>query len=110
MIDWRRIADLRAEIGADDFSEVVDMFIDEVECEIATLRGGCCADTLEARLHYLKGSALNLGFTSFAEFCQRGESAAAAGQAGKIDLPGTIDSFDASKVEFISGLRQRASP
>ncbi|MEX1233633.1 MAG: Hpt domain-containing protein [Roseovarius sp.] len=104
MIDWARVAELRAEIGADDFFEVVELFLEEVEGEIDDLRAGCPASALEARLHFLKGGALNLGFTAFAELCQRGETAAAARRADEVDLDATMSSFDASKVAFIEGL------
>ncbi len=104
MIDWKRVAELRDEIGAEDFGEVVDLFLEEVEGEIAVLRGGCAEDALESRLHFLKGSALNLGFRAFSTLCQNGESAAAAGQPQRVDLPATLASFDDSKAEFMAGL------
>ena len=104
MIDWKRIAELRDEIGGEDFGEVVDLFLDEVEGEIALLRGGCAEDALESRLHFLKGSALNLGFRAFSILCQSGESAAAKGRPEDVDLHATLASFDASKVVFLAGL------
>lgn len=103
MIDWTRVAELRDEIGAEDFGEVIEIFLEEVEGEIDALRGGAQTD-LEARLHFLKGSALNLGFRAFSELCQHGETAAAAGQTDQINLPETVQSFDLSKAEFLSGM------
>ncbi|WP_442970022.1 hypothetical protein [Roseovarius sp. ZX-A-9] len=41
MIDWSRVAELRSEIGAEDFDEVVELFLEEVEAEISVLRAGC---------------------------------------------------------------------
>jgi HPt (histidine-containing phosphotransfer) domain-containing protein len=104
MIDWARIAELRAEIGAEDFSEVVELFLEEVEGEINQLRAGCADNALEARLHFLKGGALNLGFSTFSELCQQGETAAADGRAHDVDLEATIACFDASRHAFIDGL------
>jgi HPt (histidine-containing phosphotransfer) domain-containing protein len=104
MIDWTRIEELRTEIGAEDFGEVVKLFLEEVEGEIALLRGGCPNDELESRLHFLKGSALNLGFRQFSAMCQAGESAAATGYPERVDLPATVASYDASKADFIAGL------
>jgi HPt (histidine-containing phosphotransfer) domain-containing protein len=104
MIDWKRIAELRDEIGAEDFSEVVALFLEEVDGEIALLRDSCADDALESRLHFLKGSALNLGFREFAALCQAGESAAAAGRPQSVDLPAILASYEASKADFIAGL------
>ncbi|PVA10754.1 histidine kinase [Pelagivirga sediminicola] len=109
MIDWARITELRDEIGADDFCDVVVLFLEEVEEEICQLRDGCETAQLEARLHMLKGSALNLGFRTFSEFCQRAETAAANGQHAQIDMPATLASFDASKTAFLSGLERLKS-
>lgn len=106
MIDWDRVAELRDEIGEEDFGEVVELFLEEVEDEIEVLRGGCAPDTLEAKLHFLKGSALNLGFLQFSALCQNGESAAARGDFDAIDLPGTLASFDRSRAEFLDGLKR----
>ena len=102
MIDWIRVTELRDEIGAEDFDEVVALFLEEVETEIDALRVGVAPDQLEAKLHFLKGSALNLGFAEFSALCQSGESAAEAYDL--IDLPATLGSFDRSKSEFLGGL------
>ncbi|MCZ4352067.1 Hpt domain-containing protein [Roseovarius aestuarii] len=104
MIDWGRVAELRDEIGAEDFGDVIDLFLDEVEGEIASLQSGCPKEELESKLHFLKGSALNLGFNSFSNLCQAGETAAASGDYDTIDLKSTLDSFAASKAAFIDGL------
>ena len=37
MIDWKRVADLRDEIGADGFAEVADMFLEEAEGALRAL-------------------------------------------------------------------------
>ena len=33
MIDWNRVAALREEVGAEDFDEVVELFLQEVDEE-----------------------------------------------------------------------------
>lgn len=106
MIDWNRVYELRREIGADDFGEVVELFLDEVEEGIATLREGAPLDTLESHLHFLKGSALNLGFVRFAEMCQAGESAASQGVADQVNVTDVLDSYEASKAAFLNGLNK----
>ena len=79
MIDWGRVRDLRSEIGAEDFAEVVAMFLDEADEVIARLTAERGAKALESDLHFLKGAALNLGFDALAAICQDGERRAAAG-------------------------------
>ena len=102
MIDWERIAELRDEIGDEDFGEVVELFLDEVEESLTRLRTAPDVTTLEEDLHFLKGSALNLGFAEFGAICFAGEKAAAAGAADSIDVSAVIDAYDASKTEFMS--------
>lgn len=107
LIDWRRVAELRDEIGADGFEDVVALFLEEVDEAIAQLTGSRGAAELEAALHFLKGSALNLGFAGFATLCARGEAQAAAGQAGSIDLTAVRDSYARSRTAFTTGLPDR---
>jgi HPt (histidine-containing phosphotransfer) domain-containing protein len=104
MIDWNRIKTLRDEIGEDDFPDVVEIFIEEVTEMISNLRETSQIETLGADLHALKGSALNLGFRSFSQLCQVGETAAANGDAETIELPPILDCYDVSKEAFLSGL------
>ena len=57
-------------------------------------------ETLEEDMHFLKGSALNLGFAHFSNLCQAGETAAKNGQAEKICLDDVFESYAASKSIF----------
>lgn len=107
MIEWSRVAELRDEIGYDDFFEVVDLFIEEVAEGIGTLNGKLSASEIERTLHFLKGSALNLGFTEFAARCHQGEVNAAKGNTDQINLPGITESFLLSKNEFLAALKTR---
>lgn len=104
MIDWERVSTLRAEIGEEDFEEVVPLFIEEVTGIIDTLRDTPDLGQLEEDLHALKGSALNLGFTDFSTLCHRGEALSARGKAAEVDVPAIVASFEASKAAFTSGL------
>lgn len=64
MIDWTRVAELRAEIGAEDFDEVAELFLMEVEDTLSRLsRASADVTQMQELLHFLKGSALNLGFS-----------------------------------------------
>ena len=103
MIDWTRVTDLRDEIGADDFDEVVDMFLEEADDVITRISPGDGAKSLEADLHFLKGAALNLGFAEFATLCQDGERRAALGQ-GDIDVAAVQYCYAQSKTALTAGI------
>lgn len=105
MIDWDRVASLRDEIGAMDFAEVVEMFLGEADEVVGRLRVGKPDPTLEAELHALKGSALNLGFAELALLCSSGERQANVGE--RVDLARVTLSYAESRLEFESGLEER---
>lgn len=100
MIDWDRVTQLQDEVGEDDFQEVVDIFLDEMNEELETLVPGMTAKELEAKLHSLKGAALNLGFSQFAELCRVGEETARGGQTDSIDTAAITSCYRASMEEF----------
>lgn len=105
MIDWPRVNELRDEVGAEDFDEVVDLFLEEVEEVIERLRALTDVSQLEQDLHFLKGSALSLGFQAFSDLCQTGERLSAQGQADTVDVTEIVTSFDLSKSVFLSDLK-----
>jgi histidine phosphotransfer protein HptB len=55
MIDWKRVEELKEEIGIDGFVEVVDMFLDEAEGAVRALISGLPEGEVEGQLHFLKG-------------------------------------------------------
>ena len=96
MIDWDRVTELQNEIGEEDFVEVGQLFIAEMEDKlqdmaVAATRG---ADDY----HYLRGSAANLGLVEFAELCGLAESTAKTG--GCPDFAVVRDSFTRSIAEM----------
>jgi HPt (histidine-containing phosphotransfer) domain-containing protein len=103
MIDWERVKELRREIGADDFAEVVQMFMQEADEAVSRLSPGLTAKAIEADLHYLKGAALNLGFTALSGLCQEGERRAAAGSTD-VDLAAIHSVYADSKHAFEKNL------
>lgn len=109
MIDWNRVTTLRDEVGADSFSEVVAVFLDEVDEVIARLRGAPDLANVERDLHFLKGSALNLGFEALAALCQQGERLAAEGRAAGVDLSAIVAAYEESRESFLDGLDSRAA-
>ncbi len=108
MIDWTRVDELCGEIGYDGFAEVVELFLDEVEEVVMRIGAAPNPATYEQDLHFLKGSAWNLGFADFGALCQDGERKAASGQAASVDIRAVINSYGASKAVFIDGLAQMA--
>ncbi len=106
MIDWKRVKELQDEIGPDGFAEVADMFLEEADQAVHALVQGLTAAAVEAQLHFLKGSALNLGLSDLAALCQEGERMAAAGQGAAVDLARVADVYHLSRAQLTGGLAQ----
>lgn len=108
MIHWQRVNQLRDEVGADEFDEVVQIFFEEVEEVIGRIKADTGRTALDQNLHFLKGGAASLGFQKLAELCQQGELSAAAGSAQSVDLDAIIESFRQSRQLFQTGLQQNS--
>jgi hypothetical protein len=108
VIDWTRVHELRSEIGEAGFAEVVELFLDEVEAVVMRLGSAPDPGRYEEDLHFLKGSAWNLGFRDFGAVCQDGERKAAAGRAAEIQIGAVLDSYGDSKRAFMAGLSDSA--
>ena len=104
MIDWKRVRELRDEIGAEDFGEVVEIFLEEVDEIVDRMASAPDPARYEEDLHFLKGSALNLGFRAFAELCADGERKSAAGDQASVDLPEVLSNYKTSKAQFLQQL------
>jgi histidine phosphotransfer protein HptB len=109
MIDWKRVDELREEIGADGFAEVADMFLEEADQAVRTLVAGLPPDQVEGQLHFLKGSALNLGLSDLAAICQDGERKAAAGLGGSVDLAEVARVYQHSRQVLLGGIAAGAA-
>ena len=107
MIDWARVNELKNDLGAGDFGEIIDLFLEEVEEVIDRLRRFPDPGSLEQELHFLKGSALNLGFDHMGSLCAQGEDQAASGRADTIPIAQIVSVFDVSKSEFLSQVGAR---
>lgn len=106
MIDWDRVTALRDEVGPEDFDEVVEIFLQEVDEEIETLATAEPPTELSEKLHFLKGSALNLGFRQFSSLCQSGEATLAAGSE-PVDIDALMTSYQTSRTTFLAELEQK---
>lgn len=98
LVNWGRVAELEAEIGADDFGEVVEIFLEECDAAAARLPE---TEALEADLHFLRGAAMNLGLDAMAVACQDGERAAGEGRGAEVDRDGIARLYDASREAFL---------
>jgi len=108
MIDWTRVAELRDEIGAEDFGEIVDLFLVEVDSAIDRLAAGAGNPEIVAdQMHFLKGAGLNLGFEALSSLCRDGEKAAQNGDANKFSADQVRDVFEASRLCFEQDFPQR---
>lgn len=108
MIDWSRVDELVDEIGAEDFAEVVDLFLDEVEIAIVALEK-CEGNPVvtEEQMHFLKGASLNLGFADLAALCLKGENSAAAGAPDAVSPKEVRNTFEVSRRKFEQDLPGR---
>jgi histidine phosphotransfer protein HptB len=103
-IDWQRVDDLASEIGRDAVVEVVAMFLEETDAVIARMAN---APPTPDDFHFLKGSALNLGLTAFADLCQQGElQTRGAADAGDLRAD-TLVRYGAAKSALLTGIAAR---
>ena len=110
MIDWEQVKELESEIGAEDFGDIFEVFIEEVDEAIAALDGATLSgDDLASAMHFLKGSSANLGFSDLAEYCSVSEKNAQSGADEDVDLKKVVALYEASKAEFISDAKNHIS-
>ncbi|GGE55558.1 Hpt domain-containing protein [Actibacterium pelagium] len=105
MIDWNRVDELREEVGEEAFEEVVALFLEEVDETVAGISAISDAAQVRDVLHFLKGSALNLGFQSLADYCRDGESKVDQGKTVELTL--VIDRYRDSRRAFLAELSKR---
>ena len=70
MLDLPRIETLRHELGEVVFSEVASDFLMEVDGVMANIGHAGSAASLIEDLHFVRGSAMALGFTALALLCE----------------------------------------
>lgn len=103
MIDWARVMELRDEVGRAEFQPVLELFMDEVE-EIVMRLSKADPAKLERDLHFLKGSAWNLGFVEFGTLCQSTEVLSRRGQTGAVSPAEIVSCYSRSKQLFMRDL------
>jgi HPt (histidine-containing phosphotransfer) domain-containing protein len=108
MINWDRVVELRDEIGADGFAEVVGLFLAEADDCVARMPAAATPSQVEAEMHFLKGSALNLGLDELADLCQQGERAA-RGLGDTVAVHRLQDLYHRSRQALLDGLASRTA-
>lgn len=103
MIDWNRVIELRDEVGPAEFEPVLELFVDEVE-DIVMRLSKDDPSKLERDLHFLKGSAWNLGFAEFGALCQSYEVLACQGKLDTVSVEEVLRCYSASKQLFMREL------
>jgi Hpt domain. len=78
MIDWSRVRELREEVGADDFRDILGIFFEELDETTARLAAMPPGSVAEDDIHFLKGCALNLGFAEVSALCSSFEATLAS--------------------------------
>lgn len=73
LVNKDRLTALREEIGAEGFEEVVSLFLEESAAVVDRLGTQAPGGLSPEDLHFLKGSALTLGFDDLADLCRRAE-------------------------------------
>ena len=106
LVSWGRVEELEAEIGKDDFAEVIEIFLEECDAAAARLPE---TEALEADLHFLRGAAMNLGLEALAAACQVGERAAVEGRGDMVDRAAIGGLYDASRTALLNGALPRAA-
>lgn len=100
MLNNSRIAELKAEVGEEDFTEVVELFCEEVE-EILDALTNVTRTSLRDKLHFLKGSALNIGLDAVGDLCRAEEIRLEADPDATADIAAIRTAYAASKAELL---------
>lgn len=108
MIDWRRVTELRTEVGEIRFRPMVELFLDEIEGVMMRLYHDDVA-MLQSDLYFLQGCAANLGFTAFWHMCHQGEEDLRDGRTDQIDLSMLMACYAETKKSFFASMRPSKS-
>jgi len=99
MVNWDRISELREEVGEDDLAEVITLFCEEVE-EVLEVLDSAASTDLPGHLHFLKGSASNIGFEAVSIRCQTEETRLKENPSLTPDIAAIRSDYKLSKAEL----------
>lgn len=100
MIDWDRIAELQAEVGESGIAEIVSIFLEEVEEGVDQLAAMTDGNQISEKLHFLKGSAQNIGLSEFSALCLEGEMAVRTDPTLRPDIPAIRSALTRAQAEL----------
>ena len=104
MIDWQQVRQLQQDVGAEEMSEVVELFLCEVDEAIEMLQNdytNMSAADRSASFHFLKGCASNLGFKDFGDQCSEGEEITKTGAEPEFQIADLALLYASSKEQFL---------
>ena len=96
MIDLARFDELKTEVGSEDLPEILALFCAEVDETISRLHGSS-PQSLLSDLHFIRGSALNIGMQTLADLCARKENALRRGLPLDTNFSEFRSAFDLSR-------------
>jgi len=100
-MNWTRLQELRDEVGADAFGEVLASFLEETDATAARLAQRQPDGGLEDDVHCMKGAALNLGLEELAAACATAETRARAQVAGTAEIDMVLDCYARARTEIV---------
>ena len=105
MIDWTHIGRLEDDLGVEEVSALIPVFLEEVENAIQPLRDG--GAPTEMALHFLKGCAVTLGFCELAQRAGEGEDQLKQNEKSLPDTEGIILAYTREREELLAKFRQQ---
>ena len=100
MINRARIQELKEEVGEDDLIEVIELFCEEVE-EVLKALDSTTQGEMPGQLHFLKGSAMNIGLDAVSELCKAEELRLRTDPNAPADIAAIRSAYAASKAALL---------
>lgn len=102
MINWSRVTELQEDLGVEDFEEITSLFLEEVEEKLGTLINKE-SDSIADDLHFIKGSAANLGFEELRALCEHMEN-----DMNTAPVEDLVAVYQQSKIVFFKGIPKQS--
>jgi HPt (histidine-containing phosphotransfer) domain-containing protein len=102
-MNWSRVTELKDEVGVDAFTEVLELFLEEIDEMVVKLKAGPDPGGLAGDLHFMKGAALNLGFDELAMACTQAEADLRTPGDTPVDVTNILQVYAVSRAELTQG-------